>query len=154
MWLIISHIWEDRTIKVYFIFEKIRYFSDSMENCDKATFIFISVTLCKTLFSYTPGITIPAIQEKKDKLKEAVTCPRPKRWYYDSQKCSIEAQDRNKINDKWFLKATFYVYYYTCTHMHKGEKQRWGGVFLLSVSNDKRTVCFNKMLHKSLQEWC
>ena len=60
---------------------------------------------------------------------------------------------RQKQNKRQrFLKARFYVYYYTCTHMHKGEKQRWGAVFYLFVSDDKRTIRFNKMLHKFLQE--
>lgn len=142
MWLIISHVWEDHTIKVYF--EKIQYSSDSKENCDKAIFIFISRDTLKN-YSHMHQASL-LCRKRKPSWKRL--------WLVQDQRDDIMIESemlyrgsRQKQNKRQrFLRTRFYVYYYTCTHMHKGEKQRWGAVFscLLAMTKEPYVLikCF------------
>ena len=119
MWLIISHVWEDHTIKVYFIFEKIQYSSDSKENCDKAIFILISCDTLKNFILTCTRHNHPCCAGKESQVEKGCDLSKANEMIlWQSQKCSIEAQDRNKIKDRDSWKPDFMciiIHVHICT---------------------------------------
>lgn len=144
MWLITSHVWEDHTKKVDF-FEKIWHSSDSKENCDKAIFIFISRDTLKSFILTCTRHNHPCCARKESQVERGCDLSETKEMVlWQSQKCSIEAQDRDKIkdSDSWRPDFMYIIIHYTCA---QGREARWGAVFLWFVSNDERYVlikCF------------
>lgn len=92
--LIMSPTWRDGTVRVCFTLGQALCSFDRTANCDKAIFSSISRRLCKALCSKAPGATIPLVQIKKTKRREAVTSPWPMKWLLVSHKWSTKARNK------------------------------------------------------------
>lgn len=101
IWFVICRIWKDHAVRVLPLhLWKSALFLWKHSQLWQCYFHFLFyLMLCKALFSQPPGMTVPILQVKKTKLREAMTCPRPKRWICDRHKCSMKAQEKNKLRD-------------------------------------------------------